>query len=166
MTEEGTEFGRQLREHRKTAGLSQARAAELAGLSLARWRQYEQGYADNPAGRTIARPSIKNVPAIANAVNWDRDEALRATGFNPEELQLEPEVKAEVPQVVVNAWPHLSKKWQDLITDLVLEASRQSATRGENLTPPATPAPASTPLFSSTEEPVFSDTPQSRSRRR
>ena len=73
MTEDRTtEFGRKLRAHREQHGITIAAAAEVAEISVARWRQYEAGFAKGSSGIVTALPAPEKIGKVAAAVNWNR----------------------------------------------------------------------------------------------
>lgn len=119
-------FARQLKEHRQATGISHSEAARRADMSRARWQQLETGYTKGSSGAYPSVPYAHNIGKIARAVNWDRDEALAAAGYNPADHPAESEVeeRVEVPQMIHDAWPRLSKQQRVLVTQLVVELSR------------------------------------------
>lgn len=74
---------------RNALDLSPAEAAERAGgLSGQRWRDIERGYEVKGGTEISANPRRRTLIKMAQAVNWDPDDALRTAGLpglRPEE---------------------------------------------------------------------------------
>jgi transcriptional regulator with XRE-family HTH domain len=85
---EGTPFGRAVRTRREDLGLSQAKAARIANVSVARWRQIEQGYEKRGPIRIPANPSRDTVKKFATALKWSKNQALILAGFEPDDDNL------------------------------------------------------------------------------
>lgn len=101
----GERFGTEVRRRRERLGLSQRVAARRAGISASGWAKAEQAL-------NIGVPERLTVIAMARALDWDPDDALRVVGLEPAtatELRAKPTDPAtELNQI----WSALSEPQQ------------------------------------------------------
>jgi hypothetical protein len=78
-------FGPALERHRVRAGLSVRAAARRTNgqVSDGRWYQLESGYQKIRGQEITISTTAPTVAAVAKAVGWDIQEALRVAGFDP-----------------------------------------------------------------------------------
>lgn len=115
-------FGPALERHRVAAGLSVKAAARRTHgqVSDGRWYQLESGYQQIKGQRIPIGTTAATVAAAANAVGWDRDEALRTAGFDPIDYQppVENRPLADIPtgelmNQIGELWIELQRRMPD-----------------------------------------------------
>jgi transcriptional regulator with XRE-family HTH domain len=107
-----------MKRKRQQLGLSQNQAALRAGVSVARYRQIEQGYEKRGPMKIPANPSADFVIKIARGLDMPRSEALQIAGHDPD--MASPEATEDRPPTRLLAnWPRLNGQQRAIIDDLV-----------------------------------------------
>lgn len=126
-TERGA-FGEGMLERRTYLGIkSMQLAADLAGISRARWQQLEQGYEvlgradDGTVIRKRPMPKRPTVRRIAHVLQWNLSDAYAAAGLEPDD---DPPPVAEVAErdrkaVVMELFSSLPPVHQELSLEIM-----------------------------------------------
>jgi DNA-binding XRE family transcriptional regulator len=82
------EFAREMEQRRVRLGMRKSTAAKRAKLSPSTWGQIENGYYSQRGVRNTPNPEKCTIRAIANALNWELEDAYAKAGveYGPDDL--------------------------------------------------------------------------------
>lgn len=95
-TDRAAIFGKAIREKRKEQRLTVEAAARKIGISKQYLSVLERAVPSLYTGKSIV-PKLETVDSIAEALNWDSDEARLAAGYAPKTITRRPET---IPELV------------------------------------------------------------------
>lgn len=80
-------FGDRVREQRERNGWTVAQCAEKAGWPWPRWKRIEE---DEPKRQNGEPPQLRRetVEKIAEVLRWNKEDALQAAGYLPDEIRI------------------------------------------------------------------------------
>lgn len=151
MPEDRSDFAREMERRRVDLGLSQKRAAVIAGVSPQRWSQVELGYESRNRGRVKipAPPSRQFVIKAAGALSWDRAEALQTAGHSPEPEPRD-RIVDEPPTSLWENWRRLSRQQRRALEWMVRLMVDKDAPAPDDTHSTADPRPVFAPPTEST----------------